>query len=170
MLVIALLSGFTCFSSTAAQLQSKETAKQVIYLVRHAEKQSARKDPELTECGLLRAQSIAKQLELITLDTVYSTGTKRTMQTALPTASSKNITINKYDATLLNDFAQQLLKKNQTILVVGHSNTTAVLAGLLIGEEFTSFDESIYDRLYQVVIIAGQAQLQILQQNFQCKG
>jgi 2-keto-3-deoxy-galactonokinase len=53
-------------------------------------------------------------------------------------------------------------------LVVGHSNTTAVLAGLLIGEEMGSFDESIYNRVYQVVIAGDDRRLHILHTAFVC--
>jgi len=52
---------------------------------------------------------------------------------------------------------------------VGHSDTTAVLAGLLVGEKLEEFDENIYDRLYQVVLSDRGGRIDILPQSFQCQ-
>jgi len=70
----------------------------------------------------------------------------------------------------LTAIANQLLINRQDALVVGHSNTTAVLAGLLIGQEMGSFDESIYNRVYQVVIAGDDRRLHILHTAFACPG
>ena len=40
----------------------------------------------------------------------------------------------------LDDFAKLLIKNRKDVLVVGHSNTTPVLAGLLVGEELEPFE------------------------------
>lgn len=144
-------------------------APQYIYLIRHAEKQHDVKDPGLTTCGVQRALSIAKQLELITVKHIFSTNYQRTLQTAEPVAQSKSITIEHYSPKDLDTFSKELKQLSGNSLIVGHSNTTPVLAGLLTNIELASFDESIYDRLYQVVIVNGHAQLQILQQNFKCE-
>ncbi|WNC71867.1 phosphoglycerate mutase family protein [Thalassotalea psychrophila] len=139
-----------------------------IYLVRHAEKQLNVKDPELTSCGHNRAESIAKQLELINLDKLYSTNFKRTMQTAKPIATLKSLEVESYNPKDLQQVATQLIHKQENAVVVGHSNTTAVLAGLLANQPLGSFDESVYDRIYQVVLFKGSVQLNVLQQSFVC--
>jgi len=70
---------------------------------------------------------------------------------------------------VLEEFALTLKEHRRDALVVGHSNTTAVLAGLLVGDEsFSTFDESIYDRIYQVVLSDSGGRIHILQQTFSC--
>lgn len=142
-----------------------------IYLVRHAEKQvsaDGSKDPSLTPCGQQRAESLAGFLRQVNLASIYSTDYTRTRDTAQPTASAKGMELKMYDPRALKDFAELLLDRRQDALVVGHSNTTAVLAGLLVGEEMGSFDESIYNRIYQVVVSNTQGRLHILESAFVC--
>lgn len=142
-----------------------------IYLVRHAEKQvptNGSKDPSLTPCGLQRAESLAGFLTNVDLKSIYSTNYTRTKNTAQPTANAKGLEMEMYNPRALNDFAELLVDRRQDALVVGHSNTTGVLAGLLIGEEIGSFDESIYNRIYQVVISNEQGRLHILESAFVC--
>jgi hypothetical protein len=61
-----------------------------------------------------------------------------------------------------------LIKNKQNALVVGHSNTTGVLAGLLVGQEIGAFDLNIYNRIYQVVIYKNQGRLHLLNTVFDC--
>ena len=142
-----------------------------IYLVRHAEKELSAenpKDPPLTSCGVERAESLANLLIDVELDVIYSTEYIRTKKTAEPAARSKEKELEYYDPRKLDDFASLLLKNKQNVLVVGHSNTTPVLAGLLIGKELEPFDESIYNRIYQVVIHKKKGRLHILNTTFIC--
>ncbi|MBT6162814.1 histidine phosphatase family protein [Flavobacteriales bacterium] len=141
-----------------------------IYLVRHAEKQSDSNDPPLTECGVERSESLSVLLDAVPLEAVFSTDYKRTQSTALPTAVDQGLDIESYATDDLTAIANQLLINRQDALVVGHSNTTAVLAGLLIGQEMGSFDESIYNRVYQVVIAGDDRRLHILHTAFACPG
>jgi len=143
-----------------------------IYLVRHAEKDLSpvnSKDPKLTVCGEKRSKSIANFLELVDIDMIYSTSYKRTLETAEPTALSKELEIRNYDPKKLKDFAKLLKDAKQNALVVGHSNTTGVLAGLLANEEIGSFDESIYNRIYQVIFFKDKVSLQVLNSAFKCE-
>ena len=141
-----------------------------IYLVRHAEKQSDSNDPLLTECGIERSESFRTLFQSVTLEAVYSTDYKRTQSTALPTATDQGLSIQSYDPQALRRIAEELIRNEQDALVVGHSNTTAVLAGLLVGEEMGSFDESIYNRVYQVVVAKDDRRLHILHTSFDCLG
>ncbi len=143
-----------------------------IYLVRHAEKEVSAdnpKDPPLTPCGAQRAESLASFFGEIDLDVIYSTDYMRTKNTAQPTAKEKGKMLKYYDPKQLDDFAKLLIKNKQDVLVVGHSNTTPVLAGLLVGQELGSFDEHIYNRIYQVVLHKKKGRLHILQTAFVCK-
>ena len=140
-----------------------------IYLVRHAEKQSATDDPSLTACGNRRAESISSLLDAVPIEAIFSTEYKRTQATALPTATAHELDVQSYSPQDLKTFADQLLQNKQNALVVGHSNTTGVLAGLLVGEERGAFDESIYNRVYQVVISKENRQLHVLHTAFSCE-
>ena len=163
--VFVLLSvHFSVFAQDSEQLFT-------IYLVRHAEKELTSnnpKDPLLTPCGENRAKSLANFFNTVELDVVYSTDYIRTKKTALPTAKKKRLEIEIYNPNELNDFAKLLINRKQDVLVVGHSNTTGVLAGLLIGEEIGSFDEKIYNRVYQVVLYNESGRLHVLQTAYNC--
>lgn len=158
--------------STGAQMTAnvpENNALFTIYLVRHAEKQSISNDPPLTECGMQRSVSLRTFFDTVPLEAVYSTDYKRTQSTALPVANAKGITVQPYSGQTLEEVAKQLLKNGQDALVVGHSNTTGVLAGLLVDEEIGAFDESIYNRVYQVVVSKNKRRLHVFHTAFHCE-
>jgi broad specificity phosphatase PhoE len=166
-LVLILLLGFQ--QDIYAQ---KDQETFTIYLVRHAEKDLSANnpsDPPLTSCGERRSEKLSTFFGAVDLDAVYSTDYTRTKSTAQPTAQSKKLEVIEYDGGSLEEFSKCLLKKKQDALVVGHSNTTAVLAGLLADQELGEFDLSIYNRVYQVVIYKGDGRLHLLHTAFDCK-
>lgn len=136
------------------------------YLVRHAEKQvDGTRDPTLTPEGEERAQAIAEALKDVSFDAIYSTNFKRTLATAAPTASQANMTVQQYDPRpdALKAFSESLKMKSGTFLIVGHSNTTPVVAGILAGKELPELLDHQYDHLYKVVHQSdGKAVLTIL--------
>ncbi|WP_448212580.1 SixA phosphatase family protein [Colwellia sp. MEBiC06753] len=121
-----------------------------VYLTRHAEKQSEGKDPNLTGCGQLRANQLAELFKNIELAAVYSTPYQRTLATAGPTANSKNIRLVQYAANGLSQLARTIKQNKQTVLVVGHSNTTPELLALLTGQASAPMTEQEYQHLYQL--------------------
>ncbi|MDG1440917.1 MAG: phosphoglycerate mutase family protein, partial [Flavobacteriales bacterium] len=141
-----------------------------IYLVRHSEKEiSSNNNPELTKCGDLRSENLSFFLKDVPLDAVYSTDYLRTKNTAFPTAKSKELKIEYYNPNNLEQFSKLLKNLKKDVLVVGHSNTTGVLAGLLIGEEIGEFDLNIYNRVYQVVVSNENSRLHLLHTAFKCE-
>ncbi len=155
--------------------QSCQTVKNngvfTIYLVRHSEKDVSfnnSADPPLTHCGEQRSKSISNFFKDVPIEAIYSTSYTRTKNTAFPTAKSKSLEIQEYDGETLIDFSKLLRKCKQDALVVGHSNTTGVLAGLLVGEEIGEFDLGIYDRIYQVVLRKKRGRLHLLHTSFSC--
>jgi len=161
--VFWLMAG-TLFSAGAQE----EAEMFTIYLVRHSEKERASEDPDLTPCGVERSESLRAFFESVPLEAVYSTQYRRTLNTALPTAKAKGLEIEAYSPQALQKMAAQLLQKQQDVLVVGHSNTTGVLAGLLVQEDIGAFDESIYNRVYQVVVSESGGRLHVMHTAFQC--
>jgi broad specificity phosphatase PhoE len=143
-----------------------------IYLVRHAEKDVIPADPEnpgLSECGESRAASLARILVDAKLEKIYSTDYERTLATARPSAEALSLETEIYDPGDLEAVSRSLLSSRQNALVVGHSNTTGVLAGLLAGETLEPFDEHIYDRLYQVTLFGSDVRITLLHQGFICE-
>tara|TARA_B110000090_G_scaffold147748_1_gene162149 strand:- start:273 stop:836 length:564 start_codon:yes stop_codon:yes gene_type:complete len=160
LIIILIILGF---QSNIRSQENNETF--TIYLVRHSEKDlfsDNSTDPPLTKCGKQRSENLSEFLKDIDLDVVYSTDYNRTRNTALPTAISKGLEIKDYDASELKGFSKLLVGSKQNALVVGHSNTTGVLAGLMIGKEIGAFDLNIYNRIYQVVIYNKQGRLHLL--------
>jgi len=143
-----------------------------IYLVRHSEKDldaGQPSDPPLTACGTARSEHLSTFLQAVPLDAVYSTNYTRTKSTAQPTATAKKLNIEEYNPAELKAFAELLINRKQDALVVGHSNTTAVLAGMLVGEELGAFDLSIYNRVYQVVMSKDAGRLHLFHTAFSCE-
>jgi|TARA_B110000259_G_C13978289_1_gene387606 phosphohistidine phosphatase SixA len=166
LIIILMILGFQ--SNTIAQVSNEIFT---IYLVRHSEKDLTSNnysDPPLTECGEQRSENLSLFLKDVDIDVIYSTDYNRTKNTALPTAIFKGLEVEKYNALELNDFSKLLMDRKQDALVVGHSNTTGVLAGILTEEEIGEFDLDIYDRIYQVVIYKNSGRLHLLHTVFNC--
>ena len=163
---IALLGALSASADTGQEIFS-------IYLVRHAEKGHAESDPKLTDCGAKRAASLARFLRSAPLQAIYSSDYRRTRQTAEPVAVIKQLSTELYDPQNLPAMAKNLLIRRQNALVVGHSNTTSVLAGLLNGNSLLPFNEQVYDRIYQVTVAGTGSnqvtELVLLHQVFECK-
>ena len=167
-IALAMSTWATSHAQTDSLWSQEGPALFTIYLVRHAEKQTAVSDPPLTSCGKERAVSLKALLSDIPIDVVYSTDFKRTRGTAAPVADAKALEIQSYAPHALEALKETLMAKQQDALVVGHSNTTAVLAGLLIGDEMGAFDEAIYNRIYQVVVSEEQRRLHVFHTAFEC--
>ena len=82
---------------------------------------------------------------------------------------SKELKIEYYNPNNLEQFSKLLKNLKKDVLVVGHSNTTCALAGLLIGEEIGEFDLNIYNRVYQVVVSNENSRLHLLHTAFKCE-
>lgn len=119
------------------------------YLVRHAEKTAEKPDPSLTEQGMFRALELGNRLRDVELTAIYSTDYTRTRDTAKPVSEMQELAVQIYDAKDLPAFAESLKSQTGHILVVGHSNTTPQLAGLLGGDPGTPIDDaSEFNRFY----------------------
>jgi phosphohistidine phosphatase SixA len=122
-----------------------------IYLVRHAEKEAAGKDPALTPQGLARARNIAAILAKAGITAVFSTPTARTQQTAAPLAQRAGVTVELYDPRAPQALVDKVKAASGAVLVVGHSNTLPELVRLFGGAAGTDIGEDEYARLYQLL-------------------
>jgi chorismate mutase-like protein len=128
-----------------------------LYLVRHAEKAlDGGPDPALTALGQDRAASIANMLKTEAVTAVYSTDYARTRDTAEPAARQAGVPVTLYDPKDLRGLADMLKAARGAVLVVGHSNTTPVLANLIAGTDFRYAGEDVYDLVYIIRTTGGQ--------------
>jgi len=140
-----------------------------LYLVRHAEKQTESKNPQLTQCGRERAEQLATLLNVANIKSIYSTSYQRTMATASPLSRKQNIAIKNYDPRALEQFSLHLKQRKENALIVGHSNTTPQLTQLLSKQKIAALGEKEFQTLYQVQLIDGQSFLTQLTQPHTCK-
>jgi broad specificity phosphatase PhoE len=129
----------------------------IIYLVRHGEKETAGKDPDLSAQGRARARNIATMLEKTGIRTIFSSATMRTRQTAQPLATRTGLKVQTYDAGAPKALVEKVKALNGAVLVVGHSNTLPELVRLFGGAPGADIADNEYDRLYQLVVGPGGA-------------
>lgn len=131
-----------------------------IYLARHAETVGEDDTRRLSEEGRARAEALADALQAQAkepMERIFSTDYPRTLETAQPIADRLGLEVELYDPRDLPAFAERLKSMGQTVLVIGHSNTTPALVELLGGEPGEPIDEpSEFDRLYRVEVPSGE--------------
>ena len=132
---------------------STATAQSTIFIVRHAEKADATKDPDLSEAGRVRAEALAKMLQDANITAIYATEFKRTQQTAAPLAKALGITVTTLPAENSAALIAKLRSSNGNALVVGHGNTIADLIKALGISEPINIAENDYDNLFVVVLV-----------------
>jgi broad specificity phosphatase PhoE len=140
-----LLVFAVCLSAAAAQ--------STIFIVRHAEKaESAGKDPDLSEAGRARAESLAKMLKDAKIAAIYATEFKRTQQTAAPLAKALGISVTNLPAKDIATLAAKLRASNSNALVVGHGDTVPDLIKALGISAPINIAENDYDNLFIAVL------------------
>jgi broad specificity phosphatase PhoE len=146
-----------CFVLLCA-LVSAATAQSTVFIVRHAEKADATKDPDLSEAGRARAEALAKMLKDANITAIYATEFKRTQQTAAPLAKALGITVTTLPAEDSASLIAKLRALNSNSLVVGHGNTIPDLIKALGISEPINIGDNDYDNLF-VVVLAERPQL-----------
>lgn len=125
------------------------------YIVRHAEKAAPAtgadtRDPELSETGKQRAETLAAIIPARNIKQVFVTSTIRSRSTAAPVAAIAHVTPSVYPGNPDSTFIAGLRLLHGATLVVGHSNTVDDLVNKLTGKTFVRGDlpETVFDRLY----------------------
>lgn len=154
---------FTMLKPTALALliavlaAAPAAAQHTIFLVRHAERADTvpgasptmAADPDLSEAGRARAESLATALKDAKITAIYATKYKRTQQTAAPLAKALALTVNIVAADAA-EVVKQLASAKGNVLVVGHSNTVPdVIKGLGATAPVTIGDDE-FDNLFIV--------------------
>lgn len=157
LLMIAAISAICGGCATRnAEMSGSASATTTFVIVRHAEKAADDpKDPSLSAAGQARAQRASERLADERVTAAYATRYRRTQMTATRTAQAHGLEISTYDAAQpAADFAAQLRRAHPAgvVLVVGHSNTVADIAGALCGCTVSPVREDEYDRWIEVRI------------------
>lgn len=140
-----------CFLLASALL-STATAQSTIFVVRHAEKADATKDPDLSEAGRARAEALAKALRDAKIVAIYATEFKRTQQTAAPLAKALGITVTVLPAQDIAALIAKLRALKGNALVVGQGDTIPNVIKALGVSEPINIAGNDYDNLFAVVL------------------
>jgi broad specificity phosphatase PhoE len=146
---------FLAFLLVSTLLVSTAAAQSTIFLVRHAEKAAAGgDDPDLSDSGRARAESLAKVLQDASLSAIYTTELKRTRQTAAPLAKSLNLEATVIPAKDQAALVGKLQGSSGNILVVGHSNTLPDIIKALGVATSVKIADNDYDNLFVLILDA----------------
>ena len=167
---IRIFSGavFQVLMIIVACLPQASAAQQTVIIVRHGEKveklesvdiDKDAKDPPLSVVGMAQAEKLAQMLSATKINAIYVTQYRRTAMHATPLAKRQGITPMVVPAADTAGLIKRLASHgaDETVLVVGHSNTVPlVLKGLGAVEE-VKLTEDEYDNLFMVVPKPGAA-------------
>ncbi|MBX3316039.1 MAG: histidine phosphatase family protein [Phycisphaeraceae bacterium] len=138
----------------------------MVYLVRHAEKETEGADPGLTEAGLARAGALAAALLGEPIDAVYVTQFARTQQTAKPLSDRAGVrqTVIEAGADIAahaSEVASAVRRgtRGRAVLVAGHSNTIPEIVRALGVNDAIVIDDSQYGDLFVVELRPDGARL-----------
>jgi TonB family protein len=151
--------------NVVVKFELRPDAPTTVILVRHAEKAvpgaGMNEDPPLSAAGEQRARELARVLGDVAINAIYTTPYARTRSTAAPIATKLHLTPEevKVGATYASDMAILLTTQHhgETVLVVGHSNTTRDVLRALGITNAPNIDDAEYDNLFIVTIAEGFA-------------
>ena len=134
-----------------------------VILARHAEKANTQPDTPLSDDGNARAKELARVLAGAPIKAIYTTQFARVRQTAEPLAAALNLTPMVMEAGGGKNYASDIVKRirrehtGQTVLVVGHSNTTVDVLRELGVANPPPIPEPQFDDLFIVTFSDGAA-------------
>jgi broad specificity phosphatase PhoE len=127
-------------------------AQSTVFIVRHAEKAEGNgNDPDLSQAGKTRAESLANILKEVGVTAIYATEFKRTQETAAPLAKAIGLEVVKLPGKSTAELVTKLQDlKGENALVVGHSNTIPLLIKALGVDAPIVINDNDYDNLFVV--------------------
>ena len=143
---------------TATALANGGPEVTTVILVRHGEKSGPSGDVPLSDEGVARANELARVLSGVKFDAIYTTPYERTRKTAAPVTAKAGLMATEIATgkTYAEDMARTIREKHDgdTVLVVGHSNTTRDVINAL-GGDIPEIADSQYDDLFVVTLVKG---------------
>ena len=152
-IVLVMLTAFPAFAG-APRLTT-------VILARHAERVDESNDSEISAIGKSRAAELARVLSGTRVAAIYTTQFTRTRQTAEPVGVALKLAPIAIEAT--DTYAKDMVDRirrdhiGQTVVVVGHSNTTRDVLKALGVTEAPHIPTSQFDDLFVVTFIEGAA-------------
>lgn len=150
--VLALVPSGTGYSQSTAPGTT-------IIVVRHAEKDTAQIDPELSSEGYERVRELTSMLASAKIAAIYSTQYKRTMNTVRPLSEKLGvpITVVFHDRSrTVKEYSEGLVKRvfseqsGNIVLISSHSNVAPEIIRALGISDPPAIDDSTYDDLFVV--------------------
>jgi len=150
-------------------LAATAAAQQTVFVVRHAERADTAAgaaptmaaDPELSDAGRARAESLAAALEDAEVVAIFATEFKRTQATAAPLAKALGLQVTTISSKEPAKLIQAVKSAGGNVLVVGHSNTVpAIVKDLGVAAPITVGDAE-YDNLFVVTLGATPSVLRL---------
>jgi phosphohistidine phosphatase SixA len=141
-------------------LAATAAAQQTVFVVRHAERADTAAgaaptmaaDPELSDAGRARAESLAAALKDAKVVAIFATEFKRTQATAAPLAKALGLQVTTISSKEPAKLIEAVKTAGGSVLVVGHSNTVpAIVKDLGVAAPITVGDAE-YDNLFVVTI------------------
>ena len=137
-------------------------AQAPVFVVRHAERADAGRaggtmgnDPDLSDAGRARAQSLAAVLKDAGITAIFATEFKRTQQTAAPLASALGIPVTKVPARDTAALITKIKAATGAVLVVGHSDSVPDIVKALGVAARVTVGDAEFDNLF--VVSRGRA-------------
>ena len=137
-------------------LPSAVLAQSTVFVVRHAERAdagmtaAAGADPDLSDVGRARAESLAAMLKDARITHIFVTEFKRTRQTAEPLATRLELEPTVVTSKSTPGVAERVKSAKGNVLVVGHSNTVPEILEALGVEEAVVLTDTEFDNLFVV--------------------
>lgn len=151
------MKNFCCFLIILIFQCHYSQEKTTIYMIRHTEKDSIGKNPELSEIGVKHALAWANYFKDIPIEYFYTTITRRTQQTCASIAASKQKSIQFYNFPEFSLSEAVEKHKGKYILIVGHGNTIPKQINDLLGtEKYQQMKETDYYNLYKIIIVGEE--------------
>jgi phosphohistidine phosphatase SixA len=128
-----------------------------VIVVRHGERATEpANDPALSAAGMLRADQLAEALAQFKVNAIITTNLRRTKETAQPLAKKMalqaiEVGVRKGEGTAhVPEVIAALSKLSGTVLIVGHSNTTAQIVTALTDEPMMQLCETSFSHVFIV--------------------
>ncbi len=131
-------------------------AQRMVILARHAERADGAatmggSDPKLSAAGSARAEKLAAMLADASIAAIFTTEYARTKDTAGPLAAKIKVAPEVIGAAQMNALLEKIKSHpDETVFVVGHSNTVPMIIKALGGPD-VSIGDNEYDNLFLYV-------------------
>ena len=148
---------FLLFAASLTAEAGVQNQVTTVILVRHAEKAASTtmtNDVPLSDAGRARAAELARVLAGTHIDAIYTTQFARTKQTAEPLAKAHGVNPIVADPAQMADIVRTK-HAGQTVVIVGHSNTTPDVIRALGIASPPAIADSEFDDLFIVTLAPG---------------